>query len=93
MKKAMLYILSFVGLIVLGLIVTLIILSPGKPRQFLDANGNKLANSISEKIFIEINGSKQGMFIKSKKPGQPCYLILAWWNAGLFFNRKISNLS
>lgn len=76
MKKAMLYILSFVGLIVLGLIVTLIILSPGKPRQFLDANGNKLANSISEKIFIEINGSKQGMFIKSKNLDNPVILYL-----------------
>lgn len=76
MKKTMLYILSFVGLIVLGLIVTLIILSPGKPRQFLDANGNKLANSISEKIFVDINGSKQGMFIKSKNLDNPVILYL-----------------
>lgn len=76
MKKAMLYILSFVGLIVLGLIVTLIILSPGKPKQFLDENGNKLANSISEKIFLEINGSKQGMFIKSKNLDNPVILYL-----------------
>ncbi len=76
MKKAMLYILSFVGLIVLGLIVTLIILSPGKPKQFLDENGNKLANSISEKIFVDINGSKQGMFIKSKNLDNPVILYL-----------------
>ncbi len=76
MKKAMLYILSFVGLIVLGLIVILIILSPGKPKQFLDESGNKLANSISEKIFIEIKGSKQGMFIKSKNLDNPVILYL-----------------
>lgn len=76
MKKAMLYILGFVGLIVLGLIVTLITFSPGKPKQFLDENGTKLANSISEKLFLEINGLKQGMFIKGKNLDNPIILYL-----------------
>ena len=29
---------------------------PGKPSPFLDENGDPLAGSISEKIFVNING-------------------------------------
>lgn len=76
MKKIMLYILGFFGVIVIGLIGAMIILSPGKPKQFLDANGNKLPNSISEKIFLDINGARQGMFIKSKNQDNPVILYL-----------------
>lgn len=76
MKKAMLYLLGFIGLLIIGLIIILIILSPGKPRQYLDENGNKLTNSISEKVFLDINGSRQGMFIKSKNPDNPVLLYL-----------------
>lgn len=76
MKKAMLYVLGFVGLLVIGLVVTLVILSPGKPKQFVDEKGNKLANSISEKLFLDINGSKQGMFIKGKNLDNPILLYL-----------------
>jgi len=72
----MLYILGFSGLSIIGLIITLIILSPGNPKQFLDKNGNKLKNSISEKVFLDINGSKQGMFIKSKNVDNPIILYL-----------------
>jgi predicted peptidase len=76
MKKVMLYILGFFGLLNIGLIITLTILSPGNPKQFLDKNGNKLKNSISEKIFLDINGSKQGMFIKGKNLDNPIILFL-----------------
>ncbi len=76
MKKAMLYILGFFVLVIVILIITLIVLSPGNPKQFLAKNGNKLPNSISEKIFLDINGSKQGMFIKSKNPDNPVILYL-----------------
>ena len=50
----------------------LLALSPGKPQPFLDANGKPLPNSISEKVFVEINGVQQGMFIKSKDAASPC---------------------
>jgi pimeloyl-ACP methyl ester carboxylesterase len=76
MKKVMLYILGFIGLLIIGLIITLIILSPGNPKKILDKNGNKLKNSISEKIFLDINGSKQGMFIKGKNLDNPITLFL-----------------
>ncbi len=66
---------------------------PGQPRPYRDANGATLENSISEKIFVEINGALQGMFIKSKdrsKPvllylhgGMPDYFLADRFNAGL----------
>ena len=40
--------------------------SPGMMQPLLAENGNPLAGSISEKIFVEINGIQQGMIIKSK---------------------------
>lgn len=76
MKKAMLYILGFIVSVIVILIITLIVLSPGNPKQFLDANGNKLRNGISEKLFLDINGTKQGMFIKGKNLDNPVVLFL-----------------
>ena len=49
---------------------------PGKPKPFVDENGRPLAGSISEKIFLNINGVKQGMFIKSKNANNPVLLYL-----------------
>ena len=54
----------------------LFILSPGKPRPYLDENGSPLAGSISEKIYVNINGVRQGMFIKSKDAANPVLLYL-----------------
>jgi len=50
--------------------------SPGKPEPFLDENGNPLAGSISEKVFVNINGVEQGMFIRSKDATHPVLLYL-----------------
>jgi len=55
---------------------TLLLYCPGKPKPFLDKNGNPLAGSISEKIYVEINGIKQGMFIKGKDITNPVLLYL-----------------
>lgn len=88
MKKAMLYLLGFIGLLIFGLIIILIILSPGKPRQFLDENGNKLINSLSEKVFLDINGSRQGMFIKSKNSDNPVLLYLHGGMPDYFLTEK-----
>ncbi|HKI77778.1 MAG TPA: alpha/beta hydrolase [Ignavibacteriaceae bacterium] len=72
----MLYIFGLLGLLIFGLFFTLIIISPGNPKTFLDENKNKLKNSISEKIFLDINGYKQGMFIKGKNLDNPIILFL-----------------
>lgn len=62
------FILFFLGVLQL--------LSPGKPQPFLDEKGNPLAGSISEKVFINVNGVEQGMFIKSKDTSHPVLLYL-----------------
>jgi pimeloyl-ACP methyl ester carboxylesterase len=49
---------------------------PGKPKPFVDKNGHPLAGSISEKTYVNINGVKQGMFIKSKNDKNPVLLYL-----------------
>ncbi|MBE0649953.1 MAG: alpha/beta hydrolase [Bacteroidales bacterium] len=52
------------------------VLSPGKPKPYVDKRGNLLAGSLSEKVFINIGGVKQGMFIKSKDSTHPVLLYL-----------------
>jgi pimeloyl-ACP methyl ester carboxylesterase len=49
---------------------------PGKPKPFVDENGHPPAGSLSEKVFVNINGVKQGMFIKSKDVTNPVLLYL-----------------
>jgi pimeloyl-ACP methyl ester carboxylesterase len=73
----------------------LLAMSPGKPAQYLDANGQPLANSLSEKMRVNINGVEQGMFIKSRNidnpvllfvhggPGMPEYWLTRWYPTGL----------
>ena len=70
--------------------------SPGKPRPFLDDRGRTVPHSISEKLRIDINGVKQGMFIKGKDarnpvllflhggPGMPEYFLDRTYPAGLY---------
>ncbi len=51
------------------------IISPGTPEQFFDKEGKVLDGSISEKIFVNIGGVKQGMFIRSKNMDNPVLLF------------------
>ncbi|MEN6314433.1 MAG: alpha/beta hydrolase [Clostridiaceae bacterium] len=54
----------------------LLIRSPGKTHPFLDANKKEIAGSISEKTFVEINGIRQGMFIRGKNTNNPMVLFV-----------------
>lgn len=79
----------------LVLLIVVLLYSPGKPRQYLDANGKPFANSISEKLFVTIGGVKQGMFIKGLNtnnpvllyvhggPAFPNYFLIEKYNPGL----------
>ncbi len=75
-KTIMLITISILVAFILVLGGALQLMSPGKPIPFIDENGNPLAGSISEKIFLNINGVKQGMFIKSKDSSHPVLLYL-----------------
>lgn len=72
----MLFLVGSIILLFAGFMVFLIYKSPGTPKPFLDAHGRKIANSISEKIFLDINGSRQGMFIKGENSENPVILYL-----------------
>jgi pimeloyl-ACP methyl ester carboxylesterase len=87
-KRMLLIIFS----IVLGLllILTLILLaySPGKMEQYVDDNGKPIPGSISEKIYVDINGMKQGMIIKSKDATHPVLLYLHGGLPDYFLTQK-----
>ena len=73
---------------ILIIIGVLLVLSPGKPEPFLDENGKPLAGSISEKIFVNINGVEQGMFIKGKNVDNPVLLYLHGGMPDYFLTQK-----
>lgn len=50
--------------------------STGKPETLTDEKGFVIKESISEKIFVEINGVRQGMFIRGKNLNNPVLLFL-----------------
>ena len=62
--------------LLLILIITLLIYSPGKIEPYLDKNRKTIIGSIAEKTFIKIGGAQQGMFIKSKNINNPILLYV-----------------
>jgi pimeloyl-ACP methyl ester carboxylesterase len=66
----------------------LLAFSPGKPQPFLDENGKQLVSSISEKIFVNINGVQQGMIIKSKDISNPVLLYVHGGMPDYFLTQK-----
>jgi pimeloyl-ACP methyl ester carboxylesterase len=69
-------IVSILAVCTLVFVGVLLLWSPGSPEPFLNTNGQPLAGSLSEKIHVDINGVKQGMFIKSKDVRNPVLLFL-----------------
>lgn len=62
-------------LLLLGVIL-LVWSYPGRPPPFLDEEGRPRAGSISEKVFLDINGARQGMFIRGRDVRNPVLLYL-----------------
>jgi pimeloyl-ACP methyl ester carboxylesterase len=62
--------------------------SPGKPEPYLDKNGKPLPGSISEKIFVNINGVQQGMIIKSRNTRNPVLLYVHGGMPDYFLTQK-----
>lgn len=62
--------------VILILAGILLALSPGKPYLLVDPHGQPVPGSLSEKIWVKINGMPQGMFIQSKDPTNPVLLFL-----------------
>jgi len=72
----MIIFLSIVLICVLTFVGVLFVMSPGKPEPYLDENGNILQGTLAEKNYVNINGVKQGMFIRSKNVSNPVLLYL-----------------
>ena len=66
----------FLSSLIIVIIVVLLLSSKGKSVPLHDDQGNPIPGSISEKVFMEINGVKQGMFIKSNDASNPVLLFL-----------------
>jgi pimeloyl-ACP methyl ester carboxylesterase len=76
LKQMMIILVAGITGLLLFIACILFIYSPGKPKQFSDSNGKRLAGSISEKAFTTIGGVKQGMFIRSKNTDSPVLLYV-----------------
>jgi pimeloyl-ACP methyl ester carboxylesterase len=85
MMPIMISILLACMLIIVGVLQ---LLSPGKPTPFVGENGNPLAGSIAEKVFVDINGVEQGMFIMSKDTTHPVLLYLHGGMPDYFLTQK-----
>ncbi len=72
----MLVVLSILLALALILIGVLVAVSPGTVQALVDENGQPLPRSLSEKVFVNINGVKQGMFIQSRDISHPVLLYL-----------------
>jgi pimeloyl-ACP methyl ester carboxylesterase len=68
--------LIVLGLLVIGAAGILLALSPGRPTPLRDKAGAAIPGSLSERIFVEINGVRQGMFIQSADVSNPVLLFL-----------------
>ena len=67
---------------------TLFYFSPGKVRPILNEKGRPVPGSLSEKVFVEINGMNQGMFIKSSNTDNPVLLYLHGGMPDYFLTNK-----
>lgn len=79
MKKVVYIMTAFLSVVMVCILVivgVLLINSPGKPEPFLDENGMPLEDSISEKVFVNIGGVEQGMFLKGRNVNNPVLLFV-----------------
>lgn len=73
----------------LGVVGVLLFWSyPGRPKAFVDETGAPLPGSISEKVFIDVNGARQGMIIETKDPSNPVLLYLHGGMPDYFLSKR-----
>ena len=65
---------------ILGLLAVLaaalLLMSPGRVEPYLDGDGKPLAGSVSEKLWVDIGGVRQGMFLRGRSKDNPVLLFL-----------------
>ena len=75
-KKSFMLVFSIILMCLITLIITLLIISPGKLKPFVDQSGQIPEGSISEKTSVKIGGVDQGMFIRGKDIKNPVLLFV-----------------
>ena len=90
MRTIMIILLLLSTLLILLLLV-LILISPGKPSPVKDREGKIIEGSFSEKVFEDINGSRQGMFIRSSGRSNPVLLYVHGGMPDYFLDRKYNS--
>ncbi len=75
-KTVMFIIMTVILSFVLFVIIVLLYISPGKLKPFNDPDGSSVEGSISEKIFVNIGGIRQGMFIRGRDIKNPVLLFI-----------------
>jgi len=86
--QIMLIAISVISAVVIILAGVLLFFSPGKQIPFTNGNGATIEGSISEKAYVNINGVKQAMFIKSKDATHPVLLFLHGGMPEYFLTRR-----
>lgn len=93
--KYMLILLAVFFILFVLLLGLVLIYSPGTLKPYSDKDGKYFSGSISEKVFVNIGGVKQGMFIRGKNinnpvllyvhggPAFPNYFLIDKFNPGL----------
>lgn len=78
-EKSMIVICILVAIIVALVVMVLIVIPPskGKVKPFFDDKGKGIENSIAEKVFIDVNGDKQGMIIRGENKDNPVFFFLS----------------
>lgn len=69
-------IMIFIGFCFMLILCIILPPSAGKVDPFRDETGDIIEGSIAEKVFVEINGIEQGMFLKGKDQSKPILLLL-----------------
>lgn len=76
-KKVLITILIGLVSLIIAFLFYFVTVSTGKIREYKDEKGNPLEGSISEKLKIDINGAKNGLFINGKNVDNPVLLFVS----------------
>lgn len=94
-RKARRMLLTILSIILVFSLIIFVILEywsyPGRPAPFVDGNGKRVPNSISEKIFVDVNGTRQGMIIRGKDLNNPVLLYVPGGMPDTFLNQRYPN--
>lgn len=77
MIRVILGVVLLIGMAALVLFLLILNSSKGELTPFYDEEGNVLQGSISERVYLEIGGVKNGMIIRGRNAEQPVLLFLS----------------